>query len=204
MTINISEKAYQGILDVAESIKREEEKERRYIQDKVDAKFTPLEQSILWQCMNDKCSQILHDSLNPIVRRRMNTSIPAELYRGITLLEANKIYDLGIGDEFTLGRVTSFSSDLSTAKQFCGKFHYNSNILFKLLNCPWGYNYQEDIIQIVMGAPDCEFNTDSRIDKIDMLEGENEFMLPTEASFRIIDINDVDTYTVIELELVKW
>lgn len=194
----------------------QEENERLYIQERIDAKFTVEEQSTLWMCMNDKNEPKIHERLNPIVRKHMSSTVPVELYRGISLKEADGIYDLAEGDEFTLGRVTSFSSDFSTAKQFAGKWHYNSNIILSMRNCPWAYNYKEDIINIVLGAPDEEYMgllpvNEQREDKLDMVQGECEFMLPKEARYRIVHIEDqfqtdpnAMAYTIIHLELIDW
>lgn len=214
-TISLSNEALNAILERNAAMKAEEEKERLYIQERVDAKFTDIEQSTLWMCMNDKNSAFIHERLNPIVRKHMNSTVPVELYRGISMVELNKISDMAEGDEFTLGRVTSFSSDFSTAKQFASKWHYDTNVILCMRNCPWAYNYQEDIINIVMGAPNEEFNNnildEQRADKLDMVQGENEFMLPTEAKYRIVHIEDDFQkdpnefyYTLIHLELVEW
>ncbi|UIS65537.1 ADP-ribosylase [Enterobacter phage vB_EclM_Q7622] len=195
---------------------REEEKERLYIQQRVDEKFTDQEQSILWLCMNDKNTDYIHELLNPIVRKHMNSTVPVELYRGVSRIEARKLEDLAEGDEFTLDRVTSFSSDFSTARQFAGRWHYDSNVILSMRNCPWAYNYQEDITNIVLGAPDEEYMglakiEEQREDKLDMVTGECEFMLPKEARYRIIHIEDqfqtdpnAMAYTIIHLELIEW
>lgn len=192
----------------------EEEKERIYIQERVDAKFTDIEQSTLWMCMNDKNTDFIHERLNPIVRKHLTSTVPP-LFRGISLLEANKIYDLAEGETFTLNRVTSFSSDFSTAKQFASKWHYNSQIIFRIQNCPYAFNYQEEMIQILLAAPDEEFMgqmevKEQREDKLDMVQGECEFMLPKEATFRICSSQAVKdygvetVYTIIDLELIEW
>lgn len=195
---------------------REEEKERLYIQQRVDEKFTDEEQSTLWMCMNDKNDDFIHERLNPIVRKHMNSTVPVELYRGVSRIEARKLEDLTEGDEFTLGRVTSFSSDFSTARQFAGRWHYDSNVILSMRNCPWAYNYQEDIINIVLGAPDEEYMGLSKVeeqreDKLDMVTSECEFMLPKEARYRIVNIEDqfqtdpnAMAYTIIHLELIEW
>lgn len=193
-----------------------EEQERQYIQAKVEEKFTDFEQSTLWLCMNDKNEELIHDRLNPIVRKHMSTAVPVELYRGVSMVEAQKLYDLGEGDTFTLDRVTSFSSDFSTAKQFASKWHYDSHLILSMRNCPWAYNYQEDIINILLGAPDEEYMgslsiDEQREDKLDMVQGECEFMLPKEAAYRIVNIEDkfqtdpnTMAYTILHLELVGW
>lgn len=184
-----------------------EEKVRQSIQSKVEEKFTDMEQSTLWLCLNDKNEELIHSRLNPIVRKHMSTTVPSELYRGVTLIEAQKLYNLAEGDTFTLGRVTSFSSDFSTAKQFASKWNYDSNLILSIQNCPWAYNYQEDITNILLGAPD----EDQREDMLDMVQGECEFMLPKEAAYRILRIEDKsnpDTnttdYTILHLELISW
>lgn len=214
ITISISEKGYQAILKAHTDAA--EEKERLYIQELIDSKFTDMEQSTLWLCLNDKNDELIHSRLNPIVRKHMSTAVPAELYRGVTLIEAQKLYNLAEGDTFTLDRVTSFSSDFSTAKQFSSKWHYDSNLILSIQNCPWAYNYQEDITNILLGAPDEEYMglvsaEDQREDKLDMVQGECEFMLPKEAAYRILRIEDKsnpDTtttdYTILHLELVSW
>lgn len=193
-----------------------EEQERQYIQAKVEEKFTDFEQSTLWLCMNDKNEELIHDRLNPIVRKHMSTVVPVELYRGVSMVEARKLYDLAEGDTFTLDRVTSFSSDFSTARQFASKWHYDSNLILSMRNCPWAYNYQEDIINILLGAPDEEYMgslsiDEQREDKLDMVQGECEFMLPKEAAYRIVHIEDkfqtdpnAMAYTILHLELVGW
>lgn len=192
----------------------EEEKERIYIQQRVDEKFTDQEQSILWLCMNDKNTDYIHELLNPIVRKHLTSTVPT-LFRGISLLEANKIYDLAEGETFTLNRVTSFSSDFSTAKQFASKWHYDSQIVFRIKNCPYAFNYQEEMIQILLAAPDEEFMglmevKEQREDKLDMVQGECEFMLPKEATYRICgsqavkDYGVETVYTIIDLELIEW
>ncbi|BAQ22670.1 RNA polymerase ADP-ribosylase [Edwardsiella phage PEi20] len=214
--ITIPETAYQAVLKAHTDSVAEEEKERLYIQERVDAKFTDQEQSTLWLCMNDKNEDFIHDRLNPIVRKHMNSTVPVELYRGVSRIERMKLEDLAEGDEFTLDRVTSFSSDFATAKQFAGRWHYDSNIILSMRNCPWAYNYQEDIINIVLGAPDEEYMglakvDEQRADKLDMVTGECEFMLPSEARYRIIHIEDqfqtdpnAMAYTIIHLELIEW
>lgn len=193
-----------------------EEKIRQSIQSKVEEKFTDMEQSTLWLCLNDKNEELIHSRLNPIVRKHMSTTVPEELYRGVTMIEAQKLYNLAEGDTFTLDRVTSFSSDFYTAKQFASKWHYDSNLILSMHNCPWAYNYQEDITNILLGAPDEEYmglvsTEDQREDKLDMVQGECEFMLPKEAAYRILRIKDKsnpDTnttdYTILHLELVSW
>lgn len=193
-----------------------EEKVRQSIQSKVEKKFTDIEQSTLWLCLNDKNEELIHSRLNPIVRKHMSTTVPEELYRGVTMIEAQKLYNLAEGDTFTLDRVTSFSSDFYTAKQFASKWHYDSNLILSMHNCPWAYNYQEDITNILLGAPDEEYmglvsTEDQREDKLDMVQGECEFMLPKEAAYRILRIEDKsnpDTnttdYTILHLELVSW
>ena len=52
---------------------------------------------------------------------------------------------------------------------------------------------------------------DQREDKLDMVQGECEFMLPKEAAYRILRIEDKsnpDTnttdYTILHLELISW
>ena len=216
-TISISNESYQKILEAKAEVDESEEQERLYIQERIDLKFTEHEQSTLWLCMNDKNDELIHERLNPIVRKHMNSTVPVELYRGISGIEANKLFDLNEGDEFTLGRVTSFSSDFATAKQFAGRWHYDSNIILSMRNCPWAYNYQEDIINIVLGAPDEEYMAmhvdvkEQRADKLDMVQGECEFMLPKEARYRIVNIEDnfqtdpnAMSYTIIHLELIEW
>lgn len=216
ITVSMSDEAMLKIQMMDEERRAEEEAEREYIQARVDEKFSDWEQSVLWQCMNDKNEDKFHEQLNPIVRKHMSSTVPVELYRGISRLERSKIEDLDVGDEFQLNRVTSFSSDFSTAKQFAGRWHYDTNIIFSMRNCPWAYNYYEDIMQIVLGAPSSEFMgkvvavDEQRLDKIDMIEGEQEFMLPSEARFRIVEIDtyrkdpNEPLYEVYHLELIEW
>lgn len=211
--IAITSEVFDKIQSAAQRVLEEEQRERDYIQAKVDEKFSDIEQSILWRCMNDKQNSCLHRDLNPIVRKHMSSTVPVELYRGITNIEAQKVQDMDVGDTFTLDRVTSFSSDFSVAKQFAGMWHYDSNIILSIRNCTFAYNYQEDMINMLMGAPDSEFGgnlDEERVDRLDMVQGESEFMLPVEARFKIISIdehskdpNDLSA-TIIHLELMDW
>lgn len=183
-----------------------EEKEREYIQARVDAKFTCLEQSLIWQCMNDKNTQQHHEMLNPVIRKHMSTSVP-DLWRGLTHIELRNIMDIEPGDTFTLGRITSFSADEAKAREFAGYYTYNTKTMLELRNPGWAYNYYADMMDMLLGAPDSEFGHEEREEKIDMVESEQEFMLPIEARFKLLDIvNTIEypDYNIYQIELLEW
>lgn len=204
-TVTTSNEVMDFISTVIEDNKAEE-KEREFIQAKVDAKFTWLEQSLIWQCLNDKDSQSHHEMFNSLIRKHMSTSVP-DLWRGVTRIEAHKLMDIAIGEEFSLNRVTSFSADYEKAREFAGTWVYASNIILELKNPGWAYNYYADIIDILLGAPDSEFGHEEREEKIDMVESEQEFMLPVEARFKLLNIiqeNKNPDYNIYQIELLEW
>lgn len=196
---------------IEQTIEIDENQEREKIQAEVDKKFSDYEQMTLWRCMNDKEDPELHKDLSPIVRKHISTVVPVELYRGVSGFEISELL-LDVGDTFTTERVKSFSSDFSTARQFAGAYCYGTHTILSIRNCPLAFNYQEHMLQMVLGAPDSEYmnkSFDERMDQLDMIESEQEFMFPIGTTFRVLSIDDLShdprsrNYTIYHLELVS-
>lgn len=170
-------------------------------------KFTDWEESILFQCMNDKICPDHNKALSALIEKNL-TQIPYELWRGITNTELDKIADLGIGDTFCLNRVTSFSESQKTAIDFSSSWSYNSGTMIKI-ESGYAYRYWIDMLNILRDTPIEEFIVDTlndshgtyeeriadaesrKEDKIEMIEYETEWMVPDNHRFVIVNIEDV-------------
>ncbi|ARW57991.1 ADP-rybosylase [Serratia phage X20] len=192
------------------------EENQAYYEKLVNSMFSDYEQSLLWQCMNDKTCSNLHKDLSKVVSRHLSEHVPVELYRGISKTTLYQIQDLAVGETFELNRVTSFSSDFATARQFAGTYCYGTRVIFSLRNVVKAFNYQEHMMNILLAAPESEFmynesyaNNDERGDKLDMVNGEDEWMLPIGTRLRIVNIEDVQNdpltpaYVMYHLEIVS-
>lgn len=175
--------------------------EREQMQHDIDQEFTDEEQSVLWKCLNDKTESYVHRVLNKIARRRITSTVPVELYRGVNKRMKAMIQGLEIDDEFEVPVVTSFSTSYSTARQFSSHSIYGTKTIFSLRNCPFAYNYQEDMLRLLHAAPDSEFSANhfdpsakvDRRNKVEMVNEENEWMLPVGTKFRIVEIESMQT-----------
>lgn len=194
----------------------EEEEQRRLMEKEVDLILSTDEQSALWKCLNDKVDEELNYKLSQLIRKRMSMNAPNGLYRGVNRRMYKMLVDLDVGEEFTTQRVVSFSSELSTAREFSGHGIYGTKTIIRWLNPPMAYNYQEDMLMLLKVAPNCEFSSapydpDAKIDrrnKLEMVEGENEWMMPVGTTFRISSITEenfgpgLTYYTIYDVELI--
>ncbi|AHY24980.1 RNA polymerase ADP-ribosylase [Pectobacterium bacteriophage PM2] len=166
-----------------------EENHRDKLNDYLKTKFDDYEMSLLWSCLNDKVGYHpeFHTDLSRIVLNNLSNSVPEILYRGISKRQLSLVEPLEIGESFNLGRVTSFSSSLDTARSFSCDV-YKTDFIIEVRNSEYAYNYKEDMLKILQAAPDSEFSCKGeRLDKIDMVRDENEFMMPIETEYTIVD-----------------
>lgn len=159
------------------------------------SQFSDYEQSTLWLCFNDKADPKLHLDLDPIIRRNITSDVPVELYRGVSKKTAAWLSHMEVGRIIADNRVTSFSSDFATARQFAGAYCYNTKVILSLRNCPFAFNFQEHAMNLVLAAPDSEFrcnaiNGDERMEKLEMINAEDEWMFPIGTQFEIVSIED--------------
>lgn len=164
-------------------------------------RFDCKEQSILWQCMNDKIGEEFHKKLDSIVRRHQidNSDI---LYRGLSCREAKAFYDALIkGEKFDFGKVASFTTDETIAREFAGKWHYSTFVVIEVNDCHQSFDYHTNMKSLLITAPDSEFiRPNDLIDNvaqrrsanIEMIDKEREKMLPMGTKFKVVDHNKVE------------
>lgn len=164
-------------------------------------RFDCKEQSILWQCMNDKIGEEFHKKLDSIVRRHQidNREI---LYRGLSCREAKAFYDALIkGEKFDFGKVASFTTDETIAREFAGKWHYSTFVVIEVNNCHQSFDYHTNMKSLLITAPDSEFiRPNDLIDNvaqrrsanIEMIDKEREKMLPMGTKFKVVGHNKVE------------
>ncbi|WKK95828.1 putative RNA polymerase ADP-ribosylase [Klebsiella phage ValerieMcCarty03] len=164
-------------------------------------RFDCKEQSILWQCMNDKIGEEFHKKLDSIVRRHQidNREI---LYRGLSCREAKAFYDALIkGEKFDFGKVASFTTDETIAREFAGKWHYSTFVVIEVNNCQQSFDYHTNMKSLLITAPDSEFiRPNDLIDNvaqrrsanIEMIDKEREKMLPMGTKFKVVGHNKVE------------
>ncbi|UCR74229.1 hypothetical protein [Klebsiella phage vB_KpnM_5N] len=164
-------------------------------------RFDCKEQSILWQCMNDKIGEEFHKKLDSIVRRHQidNREI---LYRGLSCREAKAFYDALIkGEKFDFGKVASFTTDETIAREFAGKWHYSTFVVIEVNNCQQSFDYHTNMKSLLITAPDSEFiRPNDLIDNvaqrrsanIEMIDKERERMLPMGTKFKVVGHNKVE------------
>ena len=165
-------------------------------------RFDCREQSILWQCMNDKIGDEFHKNLDMIVRSHQNTNHDT-LYRGLSRRETRAFYDALIkGYPFDFGKVSSFTADDKIACEFAGKWNYATYVVIELHDCPIAFDYQHNMKALLITAPDSEFMQPNNVSldniahrrgaDIEMIDKEQERMLPIGTSFRVTGHNKVE------------
>ncbi|WPH67765.1 NAD-protein ADP-ribosyltransferase [Klebsiella phage ValerieMcCarty01] len=164
-------------------------------------RFDCKEQSILWQCMNDKIGEEFHKKLDSIVRRHQidNREI---LYRGLSCREAKAFYDALIkGEKFDFGKVASFTTDETISREFAGKWHYSTFVVIEVNDCHQSFDYHTNMKALLITAPDSEFiRPNDLIDNvaqrrsanIEMIDKEQERMLPMGTKFKVVGHNKVE------------
>lgn len=194
-----------------------EENERKMLESEVSSLFTDEEQAVLWKCLNDKVEDWVNRGLDKIIRRRMTTATPEGLYRGVNRRMLNVLQTVDVGEVFTAERVVSFSTDFNTARSFASFGCYGTKTVIRWSNPTIAYNYQEDMLKILAAAPNCEFSAApydplakiDRKNKINMVQDEQEWMMPIGTKFRVTSIEDVDfnpggMHTIYDVELISF
>lgn len=194
-----------------------EELKRRQLESEVNKLFTDKEQVVLWKCLNDKVEDWVNAGLDKIIRRRMTTATPEVLYRGVNRRMLNVLCNIEVGEIFTAEKVVSFSTDFNTARSFAGFGCYGTKTIISWSNPTMAYNYQEDMLKLLLAAPNCEFSSapydpQAKIDrknKVNMVQDEQEWMMPIGTKFRVTSIEDVDfnpggMHTVYHVELISF
>ncbi|WJZ27898.1 RNA polymerase ADP-ribosylase [Serratia phage 92A1] len=156
--------------------------------------LTEYEQSVLWRCLNDKPydDSEFQDNLSCIIKPRLK-EFEYPLYRGLSELNLNVLYEAVPGDVIQFDGVTSFTEFPCTAEMFSGRWHYETYCVAEIINKPSTFKYYELMRKILAMAPDCEFYGDALIGKpdkdrdelLDMLSDENEHMFPSGQKFII-------------------
>lgn len=160
-------------------------------------KFSCEEQSILWQCTNDKISSDFHKRLNNIVTKHKE-KLPLTLYRGLSRRETKAFMDaLCKRNSFCFNKVSSFSTEDSIAFEFAGKWIYSTNTIIKFdANTIDGcFDYHHAIKSLLVTAPESEFMNkpkNTRWANIDMVDKESEWMVQMDMNFRVTDYEKVD------------
>lgn len=164
-------------------------------------RFDCKEQSILWQCMNNKIGEEFHKKLDSIVRRHQIDNRDT-LYRGLSCREAKAFYDALIkGEKFDFGKVASFTTDETIAREFAGKWHYSTFVVIEVNNCHQSFDYHTNMKSLLITAPDSEFMRPNdvidniaqrRSADIEMIDKEQERMLPMGTKFKVVGHNKVE------------
>lgn len=164
---------------------------REGLQHNIDSIFTVEEQSILWQCMEDKTDD-MQDKLNSIIRRNLSSDVPEKVYRGVSKRTLAWLSKLTVGDRFAFDRVMSFSADYKVARNFASFNFYGTKNIICINDAAFAFNYQEIIMQLILAAPDCEFNgfdpQITRVNNLNLVNDEDEFMFPTGTTLRVDSI----------------
>lgn len=195
-----------GIIDTAAS----SESFRNQCQAEIDALYTDNEQSVLWQCMENK-PDLIQEDLTRIIRNNLNTAPPAALFRGISKKTMEYLEDFRyVGATIEFNRVMSFSRDWQVARNFASYSFYGTRNIFCINNAPYAYNYQEAIFKMICGAPPEEFNgaypEATRKSNLHLVNDEDEFMFPAGTTLRVdlIETHPLNTlYTVWHLTVLN-
>ncbi|WPK34497.1 ribosyltransferase [Escherichia phage AV112] len=185
--------------------------EREYLTNLIDSKFTRQEQNILWACTDSKEDPDFHYELDHLVRKHMTSTVPVELYRGVTPEEVERLSLLSVGCHWSPGRVTSFTTDFSTARQFSGSWEYQTYTILSLRNAPFIFDYYQNMVNIVLaGKNPKHVMEETRIDVLDMIESEQEYMVSGISRFEIVKIEDLEydplsrLYKIIHLKMLNF
>ncbi|BBI57366.1 ADP-ribosylase [Escherichia phage KIT01] len=168
-------------------------------QDRINSKFSKHEQNLLEKCLDAKKDPNFHYDLDKLVRKHVTSAVPVELYRGITTRELEQLELLSVGCQWSPGRVTSFSTQYSQARQFAGSWEYGTKTILSLRNAPFIFDYYNHAIDLVLAGNVDELEIDeTRIDLYDMVETECEFMVSSLSRFEIVAIETIkrDPYDI--------
>ncbi|QWY13261.1 NAD--protein ADP-ribosyltransferase [Escherichia phage vB_EcoM-ZQ3] len=177
--------------EIEEMVRRAQNPEYQdVLQYEIDSQFSDIEQSVLWQCMENKPDSIQQD-LSAIVRRNWTSSVPETMYRGISKKTMATLDDKGIGSIIKFDRVMSFSPVFGVARNFASYNFYGTFNMF-----------------CIKDAPSCEFNgafpEATRRSNARLISDECEFMLPIGTTLRVDSIIQDGRYTIWNLSIVSY
>ncbi len=155
--------------------------------------FTDEEESVLWRCMNDKICPVLHKDLAVIIDNN-SEEYKFDLYRGVSNSLLRQLQDKDVGETLMLNRITSFSEDFNVARQFASYEVYGTRTILHVVGPMLAFPYSKHMENILLAAPDCEFSgfdkNKHRMDNVDMVQNEQEWMINECTRLKIVDIID--------------
>ncbi|EMS9118433.1 hypothetical protein WLC71_002304 [Escherichia coli] len=194
--------------EIEEMVRRAQNPEYQdVLQYEIDSQFSDIEQSILWQCMENKPDSIQQD-LSAIVRRNWSSSVPETMYRGISKKTMATLDDKGVGSIIKFDRVMSFSPVFGVARNFASYNFYGTFNMFCIKDAPFAFNFREHMLNMILAAPSCEFNgafpEATRRSNARLISDECEFMLPIGTTLRVDSIIQDGNYTIWNLTIVSY
>ncbi|QWQ55835.1 ADP-ribosylase [Escherichia phage P479] len=168
---------------------------RENTQIEIDEIYSELEQSTLWQCMENKPDTI-QETLNKIIRKNLTSVVPGKLYRGISKKTLAYLETVGcVGATIEFDRVMSFSKDFSVARNFASFSFYGTKNIFCINDAPFAFDYQEAIFKMICAAPPEEFNglypEITRSSNLQLVNDEDEMMFPAGTTLRVDSIESI-------------
>lgn len=184
---------------------------RENTQIEIDDQYSDLEQSTLWQCMENKPDTI-QETLNKIIRKNLTSVVPDKLYRGISKKTLAYLESVGcVGATIEFDRIMSFSRDAGVAKNFASHNFYGTKNIFCINDAPFAFDYQEAIFKMICAAPPEEFNglypEATRVSNLQLVNDEDEMMFPTGTTLRVDSIEKHykwQDYTVWNLSILSY
>lgn len=172
------------------------------------------DKSILYRCMSAK-SEDLQPDLEEIIACR-SESVKGLMYRGLSRTQTKIVlaaldtsimseddkarFDLEENEgpnKFSFPRVTSVSSEYHIALEFASEAEYGTNVILKVLNLDYAFNYTDRMLELLRTCPATDFESGGycsleslemrRRANIEMLDGEAEWMISRDASYTIED-----------------
>ncbi|AIZ01805.1 ADP-ribosylase [Escherichia phage vb_EcoM-VR5] len=180
-------------------------------QGEINERFTDEEQSVLWQCMENKPDSI-QETLNKIIRKNLTSVVPDKLYRGISKKTLKYLESVGcVGATIEFDRVMSFSKDFKVARNFASYNFYGTKNIFCINDAPFAFDYQEAIFKMICAAPPEEFNglfpEITRATNLQLVNDEDEMMFPAGTTLRVDSIESVygwQDYTLWNLSVLSY
>ncbi|QBP35630.1 NAD--protein ADP-ribosyltransferase [Phage NC-G] len=184
---------------------------RENTQIEIDEVYSDLEQSTLWQCMENKPDSI-QETLNKIIRKNMTSVVPDKLYRGISKKTMKYLEStMCVGAVIEFDRVMSFSKDFNVARNFASYNFYGTFNIFCINDAPFVYNYQEEIFKMLCAAPPEEFPgafpESTRVANLQLINDEDEMMFPAGTTLRVDSIErnpKWNNYTIWNLSVLSY
>ncbi|ARB05801.1 hypothetical protein fHeYen901_28 [Yersinia phage fHe-Yen9-01] len=186
------------------------------------------EKSVLYRCMSAKAEDLQYD-LEEIIAQ-YSSFVSGLMYRGLSRTQAKIVlaaldtsimseddkamFDLEENEgpnKFSFPRVTSVSAEYHIALDFASEAEYGTNVILKVLNLDYAFNYTDRMLDILHSCPSADFQTGINISieslemrrraNIEMLDGEAEWMISRDASYTIEDAYILNRNLMIEVSI---